>query len=125
MFEGLRRRRPVLTAVELTHVLNRSLRRASRSWLQPRPADQRAGLVTLTDFQRPLAEAYHDHTHVLADVHDLAAASRTNLPDTPEGRTAKASLDWAVYLLGQAEVALRQAAVDTCPDAARLPARRV
>ncbi len=124
MFERLRRRRPVLTALELTVHLNRSLRRTRDSWRQPPTAGRPAELSELADFQQPLAEAYHQHTQVMGHVYGLAAHALANLPDTPEGRTAKASLDWATYLLGQAEVALRQAAVDTCPDAERFSTRR-
>ncbi|MEV7775456.1 hypothetical protein [Kitasatospora sp. NPDC086791] len=124
MLNRLLRRRQVLTVAELSQCLNRALRQASRSWLGPQPPERQAIPGSPTDFQRPLEEAYRAQTAVLADVHELAAAARAHLPDTDHGRRTNESIDWAVYLLGQAETALRRAALETCPDADRLPERR-
>ncbi|MFJ5926542.1 hypothetical protein ACIQF6_28465 [Kitasatospora sp. NPDC092948] len=124
MFDRLRRRRHVLTAAELMQSLNQVLRRASRSWIGPQRAGKYGRLDGPADFQQPLAAAYRAHTEVLADVLDLAAASRTHLSDTVPSLKARESIEWAAYLLGQAEAALRQAALDTCPDANLLAPRR-
>ncbi|MFB7673138.1 hypothetical protein ACFC26_17190 [Kitasatospora purpeofusca] len=76
------------------------------------------------DFQRPLAKAYRAHAEVLSDLHELAAAARANLPDSASGVQAQESIAWATLLLGQAEIALREAALSTCPDAGRLATRQ-
>ncbi|MER5638166.1 hypothetical protein ABT095_14555 [Kitasatospora sp. NPDC002227] len=110
-------RRPILTAVQMMLLLNASMRRPRSNWHRPRPAS--TPLSKPTDLQRPLVKAHHDHTQLLADVHRLAALARTNLPGTPEARTAQEALDRAVHLTGQATEALRLAALATCPDHSR------
>ncbi|WP_030273004.1 hypothetical protein [Streptomyces sp. NRRL B-24484] len=124
MFNRLRRRRKTLTTVDMTLLLNKSLRRARNDWRQPRAARRRTEMNNPADFQAPLAELYHAHTQVIADVHGLALAARTGLPESSDSGRVQEALDWAAFLLGQAEVALREAAVATCPDTDRLPARR-
>ncbi|WP_043463822.1 hypothetical protein [Kitasatospora sp. MBT66] len=123
MFDLLRRRQ-VLPVVELIQLLNQALRRASTSWRCPTPTARYRGLDAPADFQRPLAAAYHTQTEVLADVHELLTAARANLPDTVPGLHTQQSIARAAQLLGEAEIALRQAALATCPDADPLAARQ-
>ncbi|MFJ1757280.1 hypothetical protein [Kitasatospora sp. NPDC088134] len=108
------RRRSILNTIDLMQQLNASLRRHRDNWRRSRFAG--CPLDGPSDLQQQLTAAFHDHTRFLSDMTGLAVTARASLPDTPETRAAQEELDWAVFLTGQVNEALRSAALATCPD---------